>query len=258
MIGKIEKKILEIIARDGGIISVVIDPVDYASPAKAIETGVAACQAGVDFIAVGGSTGAQGLLLDAVTKGIKEKVSCPVILFPGNIATLTPHADAVFFMSLMNSRNPYWISQAQMLGAPVVKKMGVEPLPVGYIVVEPGGTVAWVGDANVVPRSKPKIAAALALAAEYSGSRFVFTDAGSASSLGHVPLEVVATVAKVISVPYIVAGGVRTPEEAGKLISAGADWIQIGTVAEQAKDAKKTISEFVQAVKKAGTSKVKK
>ncbi len=52
----------------------------------------------------------------------------PVILFPGNIGTLSRFADAVLFMTLLNSRNPYWISQAQMLAAPLVKQFDLEAL----------------------------------------------------------------------------------------------------------------------------------
>jgi len=75
-----------------------------------------------------------------------------------------------YFMSLLNARNPYWIIQAQMLAAPIIKHLKLETLPVGYIVVAPGGTVGWVGDVNLVPREKPKIAAALAEAGEMLGN----------------------------------------------------------------------------------------
>jgi phosphoglycerol geranylgeranyltransferase len=252
--GKVDKYINEKIESDGAILSVVIDPCDYSSPKKAIETGVASHEAGADLIAIGGSIGAQGKLLDEVTAAIKEKVKVPVVLFPGNIATLTPCADAVYFMSLLNSRNPYWISQAQTLASMLIKSMGIEPLPMGYIVVEPGGTVGWVGDANLVPRNKPKIAAALALAGEYSGSRIIFTDAGSAA-YEPVPVEIVKAVSSQIEIPYLVAGGIRTVEQATDIISAGADWIQIGTVAENSSDVIKTVGQFVRAVKDAGKKK---
>jgi len=251
-IGKTEKYINESISRDGGILSIIIDPVDWPSPDAAIKAGIGAAEAGVDLVAVGGSMGAQGELLDVVTKTIKEGVNVPVVLFPGNIATLTRYADAVYFMSLLNSRNPYWISQAQTLAAPIVRRMGIEPLPMGYIVVEPGGTVGWVGDANLVPRHKPGIAAALALGGQYGGCRIIFTDAGSASQIGPVPVDMVSAVAKAIDVPYLVAGGIRTPKEAADIIKAGANWVQIGTAAEKAKDAKKTIADFVKAVKEEG------
>ncbi len=253
---KTEKYINEKIVSDGGIISIVIDPVDYPNMQKAVDTALHAHEAGVDIIAVGGSIGAQGKLLDSVTKTIKEKVDVPVVLFPGNIATITPYADAIYFMSLLNSRNPYWISQAQTLAAPLIKHLGVEPLPIGYIVVEPGGTVGWVGDANVVPRNKPQIASALALAGQYGGNRIIFTDAGSAA-YEPVPVDMVRAVSEMIDVPYLVAGGIKTTEQASAIISAGADWIQIGTAAEQTKDPKKTMQNFVQAVKEAGKAKLR-
>ena len=252
--GKVENYINEKIEKDGGIMSIIIDPVDYPKPEKAIETALIADKAGIDIIAVGGSIGAQGKLLDNVVKSIKEQTAKPVVLFPGNIATVTPYADAIYFMSMLNSRNPYYISQAQTLSAPLVKHLGIEPLPIGYIVVEPGGTVGWVGDANCVPRNKPAIAASLALAGEYMGHRIIFTDAGSAAP-DHVPLEMISVVKKNITVPYLVAGGIRTIQQAGNVIRAGADWIQIGTAAEQARNPQKLLEEFVKNVKYEGKRK---
>jgi len=225
---------------------------DYSSLDRAAATAKDASDAGADIILVGGSMGVQGNILDEVTRRIKEKTNVPVVLFPGNTGTLTKAADAVYFMQLLNSRNPYWISQAQALAAPVVKQLGIEALPVGYIVVEPGGTVGWVGDANKIPRGKPQIAASLALAGEYVGSRFIVTDVGSASELGPVPLDMVRAVRNAISVPYIVAGGIKTPKQAGEIVKAGADAIHIGTAAQDSKDVGKTIKEFVKVVKAEG------
>src|SRR3989338_9564950 len=252
--GKVENYINEKIEKDGGIMSIIIDPVDYPKPEKAIETALIADKAGIDIIAVGGSIGAQGKLLDHVVKSIKEQTAKPVVLFPGNIATVTPYADAIYFMSMLNSRNPYYISQAQTLSAPLIKHLGIEPLPIGYIVVEPGGTVGWVGDANVVPRAKPKIAAALAMAGEFSGHRIIFTDAGSAA-FAPVPTEMVAIVRKSIDVPYLVAGGIKTAQQASVIITAGADWVQIGTAAENSTSIDELVGKLVSEIRKAGKSK---
>ncbi|MFH1643335.1 MAG: geranylgeranylglyceryl/heptaprenylglyceryl phosphate synthase [Patescibacteria group bacterium] len=255
-IGKVEKYIQDKIAKEGAVLVILIDPCDYQSPQKAIETAVLASKAGVDVISIGGSTEAQGQLLDEVTKGIKEKIKTPTLLFPGNIATISSYADAIMFMSLLNSRNPYWISQAQMLAAPVIRKSKIEPIPIGYILVSPGGTAGWVGDANLIPRNKPKIASALALSAEYSGQRMVYTDVGSASP-EHVPLEMISMVSKTISVPYIVGGGIKNPEQAGKVVEAGADVLFVGTAAENSKDVKKLVGEFVKIIKEKGKEKLK-
>lgn len=247
-LGKVEFYIREKIKKDGAILSVVIDVCDYPSSQKAIEVGIAAAKAGIDILTVGGSVGAQGLLLDEVIKGIKKRVCIPVVLFPGNSATISPDADAIFFMSLLNSRNPYWISGVQTLTAHLIKQLKIEPLPMGYILIEPGGTAGWVGDANLVPRNKPQIAAALALAGQFLGKRIVFLDAGSAA-FAPPPLEMVTAVKKTIEIPLLVGGGIKTPEEAARIVEAGADWVQIGTVVEKTKDPKKLISQFIKAVK---------
>jgi len=253
--GKVEEYIKDGIARKGGLLFALIDPVDYKAPKDAISAGLQSAEGGADIVLIGGSMGAQGELLDSVTKSIKEKASVPVVLFPGNISTVTRYADALYFMSLLNSRNPYWISQAQMLAAPSVKKMGIEALPVGYIVIEPGGTVGFVGDVNLVPRDRPQIAAALAMSAEMSGHRLILTDSGSNPKTGHMPLEMVSMVAKSISVPYIVGGGVRTPEQAASVILAGAGAVQVGTALESGGDVNKKVSELARAVHEAGKKK---
>jgi phosphoglycerol geranylgeranyltransferase len=233
MQGKTEKYILERLEEKKGLLFSLVDPLDYPSVDEAVKTAKNADEADADAILIGGSTGVQGEPLDNIAKAIKESVSKPVILFPGNIGTLTKYADAVYFMSMLNSRSPYWISEAQMLAAPLIKQYNVEPLPVAYTVIEPGGTVGWVGDAKLIPRNKPMIAASYAMAAQYMGFRFLITDAGSNPQNGHIPLEMVRAVNSFIDIPYIVAGGVRTPEEAKSVIKAGADIIQVGTAFEK-------------------------
>ncbi|MDE1854731.1 MAG: geranylgeranylglyceryl/heptaprenylglyceryl phosphate synthase [Candidatus Micrarchaeota archaeon] len=236
-IGKVEKYINDTLASKGSMLFMLIDPVDYKTSQDAIKTGVDSAEGGADLVLIGGSIGAQGELLDSVTAGIKDKVKhVPVVLFPGNIATITPHADAVYFMSLLNARNPYWITQAQMLAAPLIKHLKIEPLPIGYIVIEPGGTVGWVGDVNMIPRAKPRIAAALAEAGEFLGNRIIITDAGSNPQLqgfGPIPASIISAVRNSISVPYIVAGGIRTSDQLRTAYRAGADIVQIGAVLEE-------------------------
>lgn len=253
MVGKTERYILEELEKKKGLLFALIDPLDYKTLEDAARTAKNADEADADVILIGGSTGVQGELLDTVTKEIKKEVSKPVVLFPGNIGTLTKYADAVYFMSMLNSRNPYWITGAQMLAAPMLKQYNIEPLPVGYVVVEPGGTVGWVGDAKYIPRKRPGIAAAFAMAAQYMGSRFLITDAGSNPETGHIPLEMVKAVGSSINIPYIVAGGVKSPDEAKAVIKAGADIIQVGTAFEKQGSVSK-VKEMVKAVREGAAS----
>ncbi len=258
-LGKIERYIYERLGEKGALMFMVVDPVDYDSPDQAVKTAKAAADGGADVILMGGSIGAQGELLDGVTKRVKELVDVPVVLFPGNIATLTRHADAVYFMSLLNARNTYWITHAQMLSAPLVRQLGIEPLSIGYIVVAPGGTVGWVGDANMVPREKEKVAAALALAGQYLGNKFILTDVGSNPQMmgsGPVPPKMIRTVKSTIDVPYIVAGGIMNEDNLRETIKAGADIVQIGTAIEQSEKAKKAAEHFAKIVKEEGKKKL--
>ncbi|MFQ6105833.1 MAG: geranylgeranylglyceryl/heptaprenylglyceryl phosphate synthase, partial [Candidatus Hydrothermarchaeaceae archaeon] len=81
----------------------LIDP-DKQSAAAAAEIAFGAYKGGTDGIMAGGSTGISSENLDEAVKKIKEKVELPVILFPGGVAGISKHADAIFFMSLLNSR----------------------------------------------------------------------------------------------------------------------------------------------------------
>jgi phosphoglycerol geranylgeranyltransferase len=142
-------------------------------------------------------------------------------------------ADAIFFMSLLNSSTPRFLIRAQSKGAPSVKRFKLEPIPLGYLVVGDSKTaVSSVGRANRISYSKPELAAAYALAAQYLGMRFVYLEAGSGA--GH-PVEtgMVEKVSSVLDIPVIVGGGIRTPDQARALAKAGASAIVTGTLLEQ-------------------------
>jgi phosphoglycerol geranylgeranyltransferase len=258
--GKVENYIHEILESKGAMLFTLIDPMDYKTPELAIKTARGAADAGADALVIGGSTGAQGELLDMVADEIKKAIEVPLILFPGNIATITKHADAIYFMSLLNARNPYWITQAQMLSAPVIRSSGIEPLPTGYIVVSPGGTVGWVGDANLVPREKPTVAAGLALAGQYLGNRFIITDTGSnpmAQNSGPIPAEMIRAVKSIAEVPYIVAGGITNVKQLQEAYRSGADIVQVGTALQGGKSASKTAQSFIKVTREEGARRVR-
>ena len=256
-LGKVEKYINDEIGRKGGLLFTVIDTDDHKTAENAARTAKNANEAGSDLILIGGSTLSSQDFLDSVVKQIKENVNIPVVLFPGNVTWLTKYADAVYFMSLLNSTKPYWISGAQIKGAPIVKKLGLEPISVAYLVVEPGGTVGKVAEVDLLKRSEPQAAAMAALAAQYMGFRMIVTDAGSKPKEGHIPLEMIKAVSSVLddSIPYVVAGGIKTPEQAASIIKAGADAVQVGAAFEQGKGSVENIRKMVKAVREAGKQK---
>jgi phosphoglycerol geranylgeranyltransferase len=187
---------------------------------------------GASAILVGGSSATDQIEMAEVVKNLKKVVKIPIILFPGNVTGVVPQADAILFSSLLNSENPYFISQAQALGAPSVLKFGLEPLPTAYLVIGEGTSAWFVGSARGIPFDKPKIAAAYSLAAQFLGMRFVYLEAGS-GAVSSVKPEMVKTVRKVFKGFLIVGGGIRDPATVKKIVSAGADAIVIGTLLEK-------------------------
>jgi len=232
--------------KNGKLHLTLIDP-EEQSPKKAVEIAQNAVIGGTDGIMLGGST-TDSSDLDATAKALQENVDVPIILFPGNISGVSRYADAIFFMSLLNSNNPYWIIGAPALGAPIIKKMGIETLPMGYLVVEPGGTVGWVGDAKLVPRDKADLAVAYALAAEFLGMKLIYLEAGSGAR-EHVPLEMIEKVKKTTNMMVVVGGGIRDEKTAAKIVKAGADIIVTGTVVENSFKVEEKIKELVRGLR---------
>ena len=245
--GEVAEHLKNIIARDGAVHLTLIDPAKQ-TPVAAGEISSDAAEAGTDGIMVGDSTRAEGKLLDNTVLSIKKATDLPVILFPASEAGVSRHADAIFFMSMLNSRDPYFIIGAQKLGAPLVKQFKLEPLPTAYLLIEPGGRAGNVGKADLIPRDKPELAVAYALAAQYLGMSFVYLEAGSGADRP-VPVEMVRAVGEAIDITLVVGGGIRTPEAAVELVRAGANIIVTGTLVEHAKDRKAKIREIVKAIK---------
>ena len=99
---------------------------------------------GTSAILVGGSSATDQMGMAEVVKNLKKSDKIQIILFPGNVTGVVPQADAILFSSLMNSENPYFITQAQALGAPSVLKFGLEALPTAYLVIHQACNVRFL------------------------------------------------------------------------------------------------------------------
>lgn len=225
----------------------LIDPEDDPGNAAA-RIARAAERAGSDAIMIGGSTGYTRKDLDRTLGAIRRAVSLPIIIFPTSANLLSPKADAVYFMTMMNSRDIRFLSREQMRAAPIVQKMGLEPISMGYIIVEPGMKVGEVGSADPVARTDSGSAAAYALAAQYLGMDCVYLEAGSGAPQP-VPPSMIRRVRSATSIPLIVGGGIRTAAAARGAANAGADVIVTGTAVERSADPYRKLASLVKAVK---------
>jgi len=247
MIGHVEKQLLDKIKADGAIHITLLDP-EKLSSKTASETAHEAEMGGTTAIMIGGSTITSTQHLDNVVKAVKKTVKIPTILFPNNVTGISQYADAIWFMSLLNSSDPYFIAGAQVLGAPLIKKFRLETIPLGYIIVGEGGAASVIGRACPIPYDKPELAAAYALTAQYFGMHFAYLEAGSGAKQP-APAEMIKTVKAVVDIPIIVGGGIQNSQQIKKIVGAGADIVVTGTVTEKGGGTKEKISVLVRCVK---------
>jgi len=164
---------------------------------------------------------------------LKEFSKNPVVIFPGNNLQISENADALLFLSLLSGRNPEYLIGQHVIAAPKIKEIGLESIPTGYILIDGGRetAVSYISNTKPIPRDKPELAVATAMAAELLGKDVIYVEAGSGAQ-NHVPYATVAAIKNNVELPLIVGGGVRNAETVEKLFHAGADHVVIGNYIE--------------------------
>jgi len=227
----IYENLLNIIEYKGAAYFILIDP-DTLNEAKLSQFVKHCSGSGVDGFLVGGSLLVNGDIEKCV-KTVKNNSTLPVIIFPGDVNQVYKPADAILFLSVISGRNPEHLIGKHVLSAPLIKKIGIEPISTGYMLIESGitTTVQYMSGSLPLPRNKPDIAAATALAAEYLGMKLIYLEAGSGAQ-NPVPDEMIKAVSQNCHIPVIVGGGIRTPEAARRKVKNGADIIITGNFFE--------------------------
>jgi len=120
-----------------------------------------------------------------------------------------------------------------VIASPLIKRSGIEVISTAYTLIESGitSTAVYMSGSMPLPRNKPEIAAATALAAEYLGMKLIYLEAGSGADQP-VPDEMIKAVADVCTVPVIVGGGIRSPFVAREKVDSGANIIVTGNYFE--------------------------
>ena len=199
----------------------------------------------IDYFFVGGSL-VTTTNLSQIIKLIKENVSIPVILFPGNSIQIDASADAILFLSLISGRNPELLIGQHVVAAPLLRNTSLEIIPTGYMLVNSGRTtsVAYISNTMPIPEDKYSLAACTAMAGEMLGLQTIYMDAGSGAEREISP-KMIASVKRVVNVPLIIGGGINTSAKAMSALEAGADMIVIGNALEKNPDFLTEIAEKV-------------
>ncbi|MEM0156040.1 MAG: geranylgeranylglyceryl/heptaprenylglyceryl phosphate synthase [Thermoplasmataceae archaeon] len=243
---KVYEEIKKRIAK-GKVHMTLIDPASQ-DPVKSAVIAEEAERAGSDFIMVGGSTDINIDAMDQCVDHIKKHTSLKTILFPGSSSMVSKQADAIYFMSLMNSTDPDFIVRHQMKASCFLKETGLEAIPMGYLIFEPGMTVGKVGKAELLRGDDYKLALSYSLAAQFFGMKLMYFEAGSGAN-SHVPASLISKVRPGIDLPLIVGGGIRSPEAASIVSKAGADIVVTGTVTEKSDKVYDILEPIISAIK---------
>ena len=186
----------------------------------------------IDFILVGGSTSWNNNF-ERFTEKVKSLSSVPVIIFPGSAEQISSKADAILFLSLLSGRNPRYLIDEQIKAAPILKKMDLEVIPTGYILIDGGRrtTVEYVSGTKPITQDKIEKIVDTAYAARLLGMRLVYLECGSGAKFS-VKEEIIKQVSSVLDIPLIVGGGIKSREEISKKHEAGADIVVVGNALE--------------------------
>ena len=240
---KVFDSILQKINAGNKLIALLIDPDKFSN--KQVEA-LKINEALIDIVLVGGSFTFKHI--GKVIAGIKEVISIPVILFPGDVTQLTDEADAMLMLSLISGRNPEYLIGNHVLAAPRILEYNLETIPTGYIVINGGKktAVSYISNTDPIPSEQEDIIVATALAGKYLGHKLIYLETGSGAS-HTAPAGLIKKVKETVQLPLIVGGGIRSVEQASEVLNAGADIIVIGTLFETNPDA---VREIILSVKK--------
>ncbi len=225
-------KYIEQKLKKGAVHITLIDP-SRQVPEAAGRLAETAQEVGSDLVFVGGSSGVtQGALVETA-EVVKQRLSIPVLFFPTGTESICLNLDGFLMLSLLNSRNSRFVSGTQSKVSLLLKRLNIEVLSIGYIMVEPGMKLGEIGEADLVVRDNFWQAIGYALTAQYLGMNYVFLEAGNGAAQP-VPAGMIRAVKREVSVPLIVGGGIRTAIDARRVRQAGADIVVTGTVIETA------------------------
>ena len=226
-------------------LALLIDP-DKTTAAAAAKLSVEAGKNGFQLILIGGSLVSEPL--DQYIQTVKKSCKLPVVLFPGSLFQVSTKADGMLLLSLISGRNPEYLIGQHVLAAPVIKKMKLQTISTGYILIEGGGTtsVEYMSNTKAIPANKTDIIKATALAGEMLGLKLIYLEAGSGAK-NRVPSKVIREVKNVVSIPVIVGGGISTARDLKEVFAAGADMAVVGTAIE---NNAKLLKEFAEVVKR--------
>lgn len=228
---KFLEKLTESKRQQHKLVSVLIDPENYTQP-QLQTLAQEVNKAPVDVLFVGGSMVTESV--DQTILTLKKLLPHPIVLFPGHPTQVSKHADALLYLSLISGRNPELLIGQHVQSAPHIKKLQLETIPTGYILLSGGSpsAVQYMSQTQPIPNDKTDILQATAMAGELLGLKALYLEAGSGAAQP-VSAKAIRAVRQAVALPIICGGGITTAFAAQQAFDAGADMIVIGNALEK-------------------------
>jgi len=184
------------------------------------------------LIFVGGSR-VEEKVTDVLVSKIKKITKLPIVLFPGDITQITGKAHALLFLSLISGRNPDYLIDKHVASISKLRETNLEVISTGYILIENGSPTSVEKVTGTLPMSRSRINEVVdtAFAGQLLGMQLVYLEAGSGAK-HPVDMSMISEVKKVLNIPLIVGGGIRSKQMLDEAYRAGADLVVIGTAFE--------------------------
>jgi len=215
-------------------VAILVDP-DVGDASTWEKLSFMAKDCGVKLILVGGSFLHKDSLISCIRHC--KKSGLPVWIFPGSGGQICDEADGILLLSLLSGRNADFLIGQHVQHARRLRDSMLTILPTAYLLVDGGKatTVSYVSNTMPIPRDKPFLAAATALAGEQLGMSLVYLDAGSGADFT-VSADVVKAVAAEVELPLFVGGGISSIQQVLEAFNAGANWVVVGSKIEKDPD----------------------
>ncbi len=236
-IGPIEKKIYKLRAEHPLVIP-QIDPEEYSEShlhlvLKEIQ------ELNISHIAIGGSIINAAQMQNVIKIATKDFDFTTVSYITNNSLGLLrgiKDKTAAYWMSVLNAENIFFLRDNLILNAIPMSKKNFELLPTAYVFDERGvvGSSNWLARSFPIPRKKPELSLAMALAAQYLGMRFYIMAGGSGAMLPP-PLDHIGLIKRNTDLFLIPTSGIKKIEQAKKLFAQGADAVHLGNLIETEK-----------------------
>lgn len=225
------QNLLDRISEEKKCLAILVDPDKFDT--QQVASFLKKIPSETTHLFVGGSTVLNGHA-EATVKAIKKQCTIPVFLFPGDYSQITEAADALLFLSLLSGRNAEYLIGQQLRSIPRLLDTELEVISTGYILLDGGNksAVERVSGTDPISQNDLETIVHTALAGQFLGAKLVYLEAGSGARFPVRP-EVISAVKKVITIPLLVGGGIRTEVQKQAAYKAGADLVVMGTVFEE-------------------------